>query len=960
MSVKNIKDFPAELRNEADIKWDSFCHTARKQQMLPPLDPEFFNIAKRIFVFSEFVSNSCMREPELLFNLVESGDLYSNYQGVTYRRKLEKALVGIKDEAQLGQVLRRLRCREMVRIAWRDLAGWIELSQTLSDLSAFADACIDQAVAVLYRWQCAEEGTPLGIDGLPQQLVVIGMGKLGGRELNFSSDVDLIFAFPEIGETGGGPRATSNEDFFVRLCRRLIKVLGKTTIDGFVFRIDTRLRPHGESGPLVMSFDAMERYYQREGREWERYAWIKARVVAGDKTAGRHLLQRLNPFVYRRYLDFGAFESLRDMKEKITLEVSRKGLKDNIKLGPGGIREVEFFGQVFQLIRGGVAHSLQTPSIQVALKTLARENYIPWEVCHELGGAYKMLRTVENRLQEFSDQQTHLLPSNPMEMMRLALSMDFADPEAFIHQLDGHRQRVHSHFSMLLELDDSGQKNKKREKVFEAIWLDLLEMDEARGHLSAAGFEKPEQILTLLDHLRQETTKRLQAIEGRRRLDKLMPLLLIAAGRSEYPLVTFRRIIELIKAIAGRASYLSLLLENPTSLRHLVKLIESSAFIASFLSQHPVLLDELLDARKLYLPATRIELEKELRRRMDRLPDDFEYQIEELRIFKQANVFRVVTADVTEVLPLMRVSDHLSDIAETVLKEVFRLAWDYLVDRYGKPICNLNGRSCDPGFAVIGYGKLGGLELGYSSDLDLVFLHAAAEGRTQKGESAIDNHQFFARLGQRVIHILTVPTRAGVLYEADMRLRPSGEAGILVSHIESFGDYQKNDAWTWEHQALIRARAVGGHPLLKQRFESIRKSVLAQPRKKSQLQREVVGMRERLRRKHLRGDSGVFDLKQDTGGIVDIEFLVQYLVLLKSCDNRELLTWTDNVRLIQTLLETGVFDEWTAHLLKHAYLIYRATAHKLSLQEKPALIPRDKFQYLREKVADIWKRFLLK
>ncbi|MGD2268966.1 MAG: bifunctional [glutamate--ammonia ligase]-adenylyl-L-tyrosine phosphorylase/[glutamate--ammonia-ligase] adenylyltransferase [Desulfobacterales bacterium] len=957
--MKDINDFPAELRNEAGIKWDGFCNAARKQQLLPPVDREFFNIAVRIFVFSDFVSNSCMREPELLLNLVESGDLYSKYQGATYQRKIEKALAGIKKEAQLEQVLRRLRCREMIRIAWRDLAGWTKLSETLSDLSTFADACIDQTVAVLYRWQCAEEGTPQGADGSPQQLVVIGMGKLGGRELNFSSDVDLIFAFPEIGETKGGPRSTSNVDFFVRLCRRLIKVLGKTTIDGFVFRIDTRLRPHGESGPLVMNFDAMERYYQREGREWERYAWIKARIVAGDKAAGRHLLQRLNPFVYRRYLDFGAFESLRDMKEKIALEVNRKGLKDNIKLGPGGIREVEFFGQVFQLIRGGVAQSLQTPSIQIALKTLARENYISWQVSQELNGAYEMLRTVENRLQEFSDQQTHLLPSNPMEMTRLALSLDFADPVTFMHQLDGQRQRVHSHFSMLLEGDDLDQKNKQREKVFEAIWLDLLEKDEAKEHLSAAGFETPERILTRLDHLRQDTTRRLQAIAGRRRLDKLMPLLLIAAGRSEYPLMTFTRIIELIKAIAGRASYLSLLLENPTSLSHLVKLVESSAFIASFLSQHPVLLDELLDARTLYLPPSRQELEQELRRRMDRLPDDFEYQIEELRIFKQASVFRVVTADVTEVLPLMRVSDHLSDIAETVLNEVFRLAWDYLVGRYGKPICILNGKSCDQGFAVIAYGKLGGLELGYSSDLDLVFLHAAAEGRTQNGESAIDNRQFFARLGQRVIHILAVPTRAGVLYEADMRLRPSGEAGILVSHIESFGDYQKKDAWTWEHQALIRARAVGGHPLLRQRFETLRKSVLARPRKKSQLQRDVVGMRERLRREHLRKDTGLFDLKQDTGGIVDIEFLVQYLVLLKSYDNHELLAWTDNVRLIQTLLETGVFDEWTAHLLKHAYLIYRATAHKLSLQEKPALIPADKFQYLREKVENIWQRFLL-
>jgi glutamate-ammonia-ligase adenylyltransferase len=308
----------------------------------------------------------------------------------------------------------------------------------------------------------------------------------------------------------------------------------------------------------------------------------------------------------------------------------------------------------------------------------------------------------------------------------------------------------------------------------------------------------------------------------------------------------------------------------------------------------------------------------------------------------------------------MRVSDHLSDIAEIVLNEVFELAWNYLVDKYGQPVCNLNEKSCDHGFAVIAYGKLGGLELGYGSDLDLVFLHSAAKGQTQNGDASIDNRQFFARLGQRVIHILTTPTRAGVLYEADMRLRPSGESGILVSHIESFGDYQKNDAWTWEHQALIRARAVGGNPLLRERFETIRKNVLGRPRNQLQLKDDVVKMRERVREEQLHSDANVFDLKQDTGGIVDIEFLVQYLVLLKSNQNSELLDWTDNVRLIQTLLETGVFDEWTAHLLKHAYLIYRATAHKLSLQEKPAIVPADKYHYLREKVEDIWNRFLSK
>jgi len=958
--MKPIDTFPEKLISDANIKWSRFCAAAEKPGVSIPVDPDFIEIAKNIFSFSDFVANSCIRDPKLLLGLIERGDLNRPHRQQTYRKKLEDALSGIKEEAGLEQVLRRLRRREMVRIAWRDIAGWADLWETMADLTALADACIDQTLTLLNNWQCTEHGIPIGPHGSQQQLVVIGLGKLGGRELNFSSDVDLIFAFPEIGKTRGGLESTTNEDFFVRLCRRLIKVLSRATVDGFVYRVDTRLRPFGESGPLVMNFDAMEQYYQQEGRDWERYAWIKARLVAGDKIAGRRLLKRLNPFVYRRYLDFGAFESLRDMKEKISLEVRRKGLKNNIKLGAGGIREIEFFGQVFQLIRGGVSQSLQRRSIRKALEVLAREKYIPQEVSRELCRAYEILRTVENRLQEFSDQQTHQLPSNPMERTRLALSMNFEDSKTFIRQLNYHRERVHAHFSMLLQANDSVHHEKKREKTLEGIWLGLLEKEEAEHHLSTIGFEEPDQVLKLLTHLRQDRAARALASEGHRRLNKLIPLLLIVVGASESPLITLNRIVDLIKAIEGRAAYLSLLLENPKSLRHLVKLTQASALIASFLSRHPVLLDELLDPRTLYLPPTRRDLEKELGRRMDSLTNDFEYQIDELRIFKQVNVFRVVAADVTQVLPLMRVSDHLSDIAEIILNEVFELAWNHLVGKYGKPACILNGKSCDHGFAVIAYGKLGGLELGYGSDLDLVFLHSAAKGQTQNGDASIDNRQFFARLGQRVIHILTTPTRAGVLYEADMRLRPSGEAGILVSHIDSFGEYQKKDAWTWEHQALIRARAVGGNPLLKERFETIRKDVLGRPRNKLQLKQDAVKMRERVRKEQLRADAKVFDLKQDTGGIVDIEFLVQYLVLLKSNRNSELLNWTDNVRLIQTLLETGVFDEWTAHLLKHAYLIYRATAHKLSLQEKAALVPADKYQYLREKVEDIWNRFLSK
>lgn len=956
--MKHLNKLPDALANAFKIKWDAFIDASKSTNVIIPSNPEFLDALKHVFVFSNFAAECCSRDPKMLTNLFESGDLQSGYSEDTYLNKLDTVLAGIKDETQLEHLFRRFRHCEMVRIAWRDLIGWADLSETMRDLSAFADACIDCALDILYEWQCVADGIPIGTDGLRQRLVVIGMGKLGGRELNFSSDVDLIFAYPEVGETKGSGKAISNEAFFLRLCRRLIKVLGKTTADGFVFRVDTRLRPHGENGPLVMSFDALEQYYQRQGREWERYAWIKARVVAGDKVAGSHLLERLKPFVYRRYLDFGAFESLRDMKEKISLEVRRKQLQNNIKLGPGGIREIEFFGQMFQLIRGGVIPSLQEPGIKKVLATLAGEGIIPQKVGDELCRAYVFLRTLENRLQEFSDQQTHLLPSGEVENARLALSMNFKDSQTFADHLKLHREKVHDHFTMLLNAKDSADEDKESKKALQGVWHELLEEKEAEKQLSAVGFSDPRAVLGLLDHLRDDLMARMPSSEGRQRLDKLIPLLLKVVGISENSLATLIRIIDLVKAIKGRASYLALLLENPHSLTHLVKLCDASPFIASFLTRHPVLLDELLDPRSLYVPPGRDELEKELVQRMDRLHDNFEYQMEELRIFKQENVFRVAAADVTEALALMRVSDHLSDLAEIVLNKVIELAWDHLTEKHGIPTCRLDGQPSEQGFAVVAYGKFGGLELGYSSDLDMVFLHSGTQGHTRSDKYPIDNRQFFARLGQRVIHILTAHTRAGTLYETDMRLRPSGSAGILVSHIESFHDYQVNKAWTWEHQALIRARAVGGDPLLMQRFEEIRKAVIGRPRKKTRLQKDVAEMRERMRKELLIAEPGMFDLKQGSGGIVDIEFLVQYLVLLKSHKSRELLKWTDNVRLIQTLLETGVFDEYTANLLKHAYLIYRATAHKLSLQEKQAKVPEEKLHRLRDRVEKIWQVFL--
>jgi [glutamine synthetase] adenylyltransferase / [glutamine synthetase]-adenylyl-L-tyrosine phosphorylase len=958
-----LPSIPEVLLPELNKKLDSFNTALKDAGISMKTDPAFLSELKRVFALSDFISNTCTRNPEILSDILKSGDLKRAYSDNEYEKRLTNLFSGIEDEENIGSELRKFRSREMVRIAWRDLAGYAGLDETVRDLSFFADACIDSTLSRLYEFMKYEFGVPVNRDGEPQKLIVVGMGKLGAFELNFSSDVDLVFAYPDAGETKGNGKTISNEEFFVRLSRRLINIIGSVVSDGMVFRVDLRLRPYGENGPLVMSFDGMEEYYQNQGREWERYALIKARIVAGDKAAGKKLLERLKPFVYRRYLDFGAIESLRDMKKKIALQVMQKEMKENIKLGPGGIREIEFFAQIFQLIRGGVVPVLQERNVLKVLRILSEKNYISENTRRELEEAYRFLRIVENRLQEFSDRQTHDLPKDPFERACLAASMGFAGWDQFNAELGKHKIRVHAHFGNLLETKENGAEKEEDEterNLFD-VWQFLNGEERNKKILISAGFENPEEVVSLLNNFRDDPSTRSLSGSGREKLDRLMPSLLKEIGISGEPVTILNRITDLLKAIQRRTCYLSLLLESRMAMKHLVRLAASSSWITSFLAQHPVLLDELLDTRTLYVPPQKKQLKEEMEKRIEMIPlQDLEYQIENLCIFKQINTLRVAAADVTGSLPLMKVSDHLSYIAEVIIEKVVELSWKHLVGKHGTPRFLPDGREYEKGFAVIAYGKLGGLELGYDSDLDLVFLHAGADGFTSNGARPVENSQFFSRLGQRIVHILTAYTRAGMIYETDMRLRPSGVSGLLVSHIEGYRDYLMNEAWTWEHQAIVRARPVCGDAALAVRFEQIRKEALACRRDGERLRDEVVNMRERMRKEHLKPEKGVFDLKQDSGGIVDIEFIVQYLVLLKSADHIELTRWTDNVRILQTLAETKIIDDYTAHFLKEAYLTYRLTAHRLSLQEKPAKVEASRFSDLRKQVIKIRNALITK
>ena len=569
------------------------------------------------------------------------------------------------------------------------------------------------------------------------------------------------------------------------------------------------------------------------------------------------------------------------------------------------------------------------------------------------------LRDTEHRLQELADRQTHDLPEKTTDRLRVAAGMGYPDWITFVATLSEHRKKVHAHFNNLLETSGGSSSENRRDSAeldLATAWLEISEVENQHEVLSNAGFKDSRTAARLLRELQQDRATRSLSPNGRQRLDRLMPELIAIIGKSEEPELALGRITDLLKAIQRRTNYLALLLENLSALKHLVQLANASPWIITFLSKHPVLLDELLDPRTLYSPPEKETLENEIDRRLERIgADDLEYQIEELCIFKQINTLKVAAADITGTIPLMRTSDHLTHIAEVIVDRVVTLSWNHLVNKHGRPTCSPQG----PGFVVIAYGKLGGIELGYSSDLDLVFLHSGKQGAFTDGKRAVDNIQFFARLGQRVVHILTAHTRAGRLYETDTRLRPSGISGLLVNHIDAFRTYLVEDAWTWEHQALVRARIICGDASLFEKFNCIRHAIIAIERNATTLRQAVTEMRQKMRASQFRPRQGTFDLKQGNGGIVDIEFMVQYLVLRHAGKHPELTTWSDNVRLLETLAGCGIIDAATAKFLKAAYLAFRAEVHKKNLQEKPARVPDARFSDLRNKVSTLWKEIML-
>jgi [glutamine synthetase] adenylyltransferase / [glutamine synthetase]-adenylyl-L-tyrosine phosphorylase len=951
VSAFDLSGIPAALR----LALDAGLARLGEVVVAADLEPEVRAALPRVWLGSEFVADTCVRDPDWLAWLGSSGRLRQAADPGWLAERLQETLAADADDQQFLDGLRRFRRSQLARIAWRDLAGLADIETVLGELSALADICIVAASARAHRELAARHGAPRRSDGSPLPLTVLGMGKLGGGELNFSSDVDLVFLFAEHGETDGR-RPLTHEEYFNRLGRRIAQLLGTATHQGFVYRVDLRLRPFGESGPLVVSFGAFEDYLQQHGRDWERYAYVKARPISGATRFEELYRNVLRPFVYRRYLDYGVFESLRSMKDLIAREVERRELKDNIKLGPGGIREIEFIVQAFQLIRGGSDPRLQTRGLLPALRLLAGQKLLPAASVGELDAAYRYLRRVENRLQQWNDEQTHELPQEDVDRARLAAGMGAGDWAEFATELQGHRDRVSAHFrTLVFGPAQTGAGNAAARELERLLEADLDDDRRARL-LREAGVVAVDPVLVSLARLRESAYLRRLDTAGRRRLTTLLPKLLQRiAGRDTEPAV-LNRVLHVLERIGGRTVYLALLNENALALSRLVDLCGQSGFLSEQIAAFPLLLDELLDERLIEAVPTRADFAAELRSRMAGAgAEDPEHQVELLRQFQRAAVFRVAVADLSGRLPVMKVSDRLTDIAELIVQEALDLAWGQISVRHGRPGRSDVDEEVPAGLIVVAYGKFGGYELGYASDLDLVFLQDALGDERTSGPVVVENSVFFLRLVQRMVHLLTMHSAAGRLYEVDTRLRPSGKGGLLAQSIAGFGQYQRADAWTWEHQALLRARAVAGPPALRERFETLRVELLRSAIRRDTLRADVREMRGRMRAELSKGSETGFDLKQDPGGIADIEFLAQYWTLSWSERYPELVTFPDVIRQLESLASVDLVPQATVDVLTGAYRAYRQRVHHLSLESGGGVVPAGEFAAERAAVSEIWR-----
>jgi glutamate-ammonia-ligase adenylyltransferase len=929
--MARMADLPHELQSLVATRQDELAAAGRDAGVAVDDAPETTARIRRMLLASDYAFEVCQRQPELL----GQPGLERLHSAQDAAARAQYATLAEGDETGAMQALRRFRHAESLRLVFRDVNGLATLADTLADTSVLYETLLALALAWSEQRIAERFGQVHDDIGRGQHLVVLGFGKLGGGELNFSSDIDLVLAYPEAGSSDGRRRLDAGE-YFARLGQQLVRLLAEPQPNGVAARVDLRLRPFGSAGRLALPFAAMEQYYQREGRDWERYAWIKARPVAGDMAAGGELLELLRPFVYRKYLDYTAFAGLREMKARIDAEVARKDLSENLKLGPGGIREIEFVVQLIQLIRGGREPALRVRGLLPALAACEMRGFATAAQASRLREAYRFLRLLENRLQMLRDTQVHDVPEDALARERIAHGMGYVNWDAVAAELAAQREAVSRAFAAVLVPE--GGRHAPAPAPGAALWKaagdDALTADD----LGAAGFDQSGPLAATLRQLPGTPAVRAMSLRGRARLDRLMPQLLGAAQATRAPTACLVRLLRLVQAVARRSAYLALLEEQPGARRRLAELFADSAFLAERVIAQPLLLDDVLDPRMDQLPLKRADIAAEIARALAALDEhDAESDLERLNELKASLAFRLGLAFMDHRADADASARRLAALADAVVAAVLALAERELMARHGR----LPGEGL--GFAMLGYGSLGGQELGFASDLDLVFVYDGARaGQSSDGARPLEGVNWYQRLAQRVLHWLSVPTRAGRLYEVDTRLRPDGSKGLLVTTVEAFAAYQRERAWTWEHQALLRARPVAGDATMYAALDNVRREVLTRPRAPDQASADVTAMRRRWRRERDRSDASRLDLKQGPGALLDIDFIVQGLILAHAAAHPELLDSTTTARLITACRDAGVLNPAQADAIEHARAIFLTRALACTLDGRARLTARDR------------------
>ena len=906
-------------------------------------DTDFKNNIQHLAIASTYALNQLCRTPALLSNLYQLEQF--NLDQMTLTAASQQA----KEIGEIQKILRQHRHAKLTEIIYLDVIGNMPLKQVLLHLSDLADQLIRCALAAAERQLIKKHGQPVDSDGKPITLNVIAMGKLGGRELNFSSDIDLICSYANEGDlTGYGHLAY--QEFFTRVVKLLTKLLNDITEDGFVYRVDLRLRPWGDSGPIALHHLALEHYYQLHGREWEQYAMVKARMVTGSDSDRRFIQSIIKPFVYRKYHDYRVFEGLAGLKDQIDHKARSKNMHNNIKVGDGGIREIEFFVQAFQILKGGRNNKLQSQQIFICFDVLQTQNIIPTKTIDELREAYVFLRLLENKIQMMADEQLHSCPQNNLIQERIAITLRLKDWKSVQRLLDSHRARVSYHFTELFKRETETDNNISLSDTFSEDKTDNQQIEL----LEAYGLNQTEEINQKLTGFFNSKAWGFMSAKAKKRFSTLLPDLLISVSQTKNHLVLFNRLINLFSSIAGRSVYFELLHQNGHLLDKLVRLFNKSEWIAQEVAQYPMLLEHLIQPNNNKDKFDRNQIANGLRIQLDNVAGDTELELDSLRLFKREQTIVIAIDELSEQIRPLAVSQYLTELAEIILHAVFQLACNALEIQYGKPQCTVEGVMREANFAIIGYGKLGGQEMHYQSDLDVIFLHdSIGSDQLTNGKKSIDNSVYFARLAQKIISMTSILTSSGKLYEIDSRLRPEGASGLLVTSDHAYLRYQLDKAWTWEHQALVRARHVGGSPILQLVFQKMRQKILCIERNPQKLKQDIIEMRAKIGQIKAPNEGDYRNLKYSKGCMVDIEFMVQYWSLLHANKVSSISIYSDNIGIINELFRLDLISSRQSQLVG-IYQTYHRLLHRTVLQNNPAEIASGKIAAAVEHVNHCW------